>query len=77
MQPRVERLIQKATAKNPEQRYGDVLAFAADFRGVVGLTFIPEQMLVELLTPREQEILAADYRWTVEQARLRSAFSSR
>ena len=32
----VNRVIQKATAKNPDQRYPDVLAFAADFREAIG-----------------------------------------
>jgi WD40 repeat protein/serine/threonine protein kinase len=51
----VNRVIQKATTKNPEHRYVDALAFAADFREAVGLNRVPTA--VELLTQREQETL--------------------
>jgi len=53
----VNRVIQKATAKNPDHRYPDALAFAADFREAIGANRIPTN-IVELLTQREQEILA-------------------
>ncbi len=52
----VNRVIQKATAKNPEHRYADVLDFAADFRQAIAAQASPIN-LVELLTQREQEIL--------------------
>jgi WD40 repeat protein/serine/threonine protein kinase len=52
----VNRVIQKATAKNPEHRYLDALAFAADFREAMGFSRTPTDV-VELLTPREQEVL--------------------
>lgn len=52
----VNRVIQKATAKNPEHRYADVLDFAADFRQAIAVQATPINM-VELLTQREQEIL--------------------
>ncbi len=52
----VNRVIQKATAKNPDRRYPDALAFAADFREAIGLTHTPISA-VELLTQREQEVL--------------------
>jgi WD40 repeat protein/serine/threonine protein kinase len=52
----VNRVIQKATAKNPEQRYPDALAFAADFREACGLNR-QSTTVVELLTQREQQIL--------------------
>lgn len=51
-------VVQKATAKNPAHRYEDVLAMAADFREVAGLSVSQAtDKLVELLTPREQEVL--------------------
>jgi WD40 repeat protein/DNA-binding CsgD family transcriptional regulator len=54
----INEVIQQATEKNPEKRYKDVLAMAAAFREAAGLS--PSQVaksLVELLTPREQEVL--------------------
>jgi serine/threonine protein kinase/WD40 repeat protein len=56
IQAEVNRVIQKATAKNPEHRYPDALAFAADFRQAIGLNRA-STTLVELLTQREQDIL--------------------
>lgn len=54
----INEVIQKATAKNPVERYSDVLEFASDFRQAVsnpdsqsGETF------VEQFTPREQDII--------------------
>jgi WD40 repeat protein/serine/threonine protein kinase/energy-coupling factor transporter ATP-binding protein EcfA2 len=52
----VNRVIQTATAKNPEQRYAEALAFAADFREAIGLNRTSTTVL-ELLTQREHEIL--------------------
>jgi WD40 repeat protein/serine/threonine protein kinase len=52
----INRVIQQATAKDPEQRYPDALAFAADFREAVGFNRTPTDV-IELLTPREHEIL--------------------
>ncbi len=52
----INRVIQKATAKNPEQRYPDALALAADFRQAIGLNR-NSTTLEELLTQREHEIL--------------------
>ena len=55
----INAVLQKATAKNPRQRYKDVLEMAAAFRQAAqvsqGLT---DSTLVESLTVREQEILA-------------------
>ncbi len=54
----INEVIQKATAKNPDQRYKDVLAMAAAFREAAGLSVSQAaDKLVELLTPREQEVL--------------------
>lgn len=57
IQSAVNQVIQKATAKNPDHRYADVLELAADFREAVGLNRSPTSP-VEVLTLREQEILA-------------------
>lgn len=54
----INEVIQKATAKNPDQRYEDVLALATAFREAAGLSVSQAaERLVELLTPREQEVL--------------------
>lgn len=53
----VNAVIQKATAKNPDLRYPDALALAAAFREAVGLNRTSTSA-VEVLTLREQEILA-------------------
>lgn len=54
----INAVVQKATAKNPQHRYPDVLALAAAFREAAALTATHvERNLVELLTPREQEVL--------------------
>ncbi|MBN2471602.1 MAG: protein kinase, partial [Anaerolineae bacterium] len=51
-------VIQKATAKDPAQRYSDVLAMAAAFRSAARLDRPEEDVdIVEQLTRREQEIL--------------------
>jgi WD40 repeat protein/serine/threonine protein kinase len=54
----VNEVIQKATAKNPQQRFKDVIAFAQALREAAALTnSAATTSLVELLTPREQEVL--------------------
>jgi serine/threonine protein kinase len=54
----VNQVIQKATAKNPKQRYQDALAFAAAFREAAAIIKNGQTAdLVESLTRREQEIL--------------------
>lgn len=56
LQTAINRVIQKATAKNPDHRYPDALALAADFREAIGLNRSPTSV-EELLTQREHEIL--------------------
>lgn len=54
----VNAVIQKATSKNPTERYKHASALAAAFRGAAGL--IESRVgksLVSLLTPREQDVL--------------------
>ncbi|MCK4898188.1 MAG: protein kinase, partial [Anaerolineales bacterium] len=54
----VNQVIQKATAKNPQQRYQDALALAAAFRQASALSKNGQATeLVESLTLREHEIL--------------------
>jgi len=54
----INEVVQKATAKNPDQRYKDVLTLATAFREAAGLSVSQTaEKLVELLTPREQEVL--------------------
>jgi len=54
----INEVVQKATAKSPGQRYEDVLVMAAAFRDAAGLSVSQTaEKLVELLTPREQEVL--------------------
>jgi len=54
----VNQVIQKATAKDPKHRYEDVLAMAATFREAADLSIVRDtDDVVELLTPREQEVL--------------------
>ena len=54
----VNKVIQKATSKDPAKRYEDVLELAAAFRDAASLRVSQlETRLVELLTPREQEVL--------------------
>lgn len=56
IQGSINEVIQKATAKNPQHRYQDVLEMAAAFQEAAALhtkSIDP----VEILTPREQEIL--------------------
>jgi len=59
LQEAINAVIQKATAKNPRQRYKDVLEMAAAFRQAADLAQGQSgSSLVESLTGREQEILA-------------------
>jgi len=54
----VNDVIQKATAKNPQQRFKDVIMFAQALREAAALdSSTNTTSLVELLTPREQEVL--------------------
>jgi WD40 repeat protein/DNA-binding CsgD family transcriptional regulator len=53
----VNAIIQKATAKNPTERYADVLELAAAFRAGIGLGTASDGNIVEQLTMREQEVL--------------------
>ena len=54
----IDNVIQKATAKDPEERYSNVRSFASEFRMAAGLSVSQAgRSLVELLTPREQEVL--------------------
>ncbi len=54
----VNAVIQKATMKNPAQRYADAPAMAAAFRAAITLSAADTPAeVVEGLTPREQEIL--------------------
>ena len=54
----INAVVQKATAKDPKTRYADALAFANAFREAARLGASREvDSLVELLTPREQEVL--------------------
>jgi serine/threonine protein kinase/WD40 repeat protein len=56
VQRALNEVIQKATAKDPQHRYPDALAFAADFREAIGMNRTATTM-TELLTQREHEIL--------------------
>jgi serine/threonine protein kinase len=52
-------IISRATAKNPEDRYPDVLALAIAFREGIGRGLSQrDESIVEQLTLREQEVLA-------------------
>jgi WD40 repeat protein/serine/threonine protein kinase len=54
----VNAVIQKATAKDPQQRFADAMMLAQKLREAAGLDRAPTSIsLVELLTPREQEVL--------------------
>lgn len=54
----INQVIQKATAKNPEQRYRDALALAAAFRQAAAINNKGHAVeLIESLTLREHEIL--------------------
>lgn len=53
----INAIIQRATLKDPAQRYADVLEMAADFRREADLTRRSPDSIVEQLTLREQEIL--------------------
>jgi WD40 repeat protein/serine/threonine protein kinase len=55
---RVNAVVQKATAKNPAHRYADAPAMALAFREAIALNAQSAPAhIVEVLTPREQEIL--------------------
>lgn len=54
---KVNAVIQKATAKNPADRYADVLEFATALREGIGLGISSDESIVEQLTLREHEIL--------------------
>jgi serine/threonine protein kinase len=56
VQANLNAVVQKATAKNPAQRYADTLEFIAAFREAAALNQVTGSM-VELLTLREQEVL--------------------
>ena len=54
----IDEVLQTATAKNPEQRYANVLRFAAAFRAALpNLQRSPAQPLAEPMTGRELDIL--------------------
>lgn len=54
----INQVIQRATAKKPDQRYKDVISFANAYLEAAQLTNQPmPESLVETLSPREQEIL--------------------
>lgn len=53
----VNDIIQKATAKDPAKRYGDVLTFASAFRDAIGRDTQAELSMIEQLTMREHEVL--------------------
>ena len=54
----VNAVIQKATAKDPSQRFADVIEMAQALRDAAQLNVSQAgQTLVELLTPRQQEVL--------------------
>jgi serine/threonine protein kinase len=58
MRDTVNEIIQRATAKNPDQRYPDVLALAVAFREVIGRGDSARALnVIEQLTWREQEVL--------------------
>jgi DNA-binding CsgD family transcriptional regulator len=54
----VNAVIQQATAKDPRQRYADALSLAAAFRRAARLKERAAEEAAELLTSREQEVLA-------------------
>ncbi len=53
----VNAVIQRATAKDPQQRYSDVLSLAQGFSEVVEMTVAPARSLFDTLTEREVDIL--------------------
>jgi WD40 repeat protein/DNA-binding CsgD family transcriptional regulator len=58
VQDEINEVIQRATAKNPKHRYGDVLEMAVAFREAANLSEAGRNTgLLETLTLREQEIL--------------------
>lgn len=57
VQADVNAVVQRATAKDPRKRYDDARALAAAFRKAARLREHAADELIELLTPREQEVL--------------------
>ncbi|HSG15595.1 MAG TPA: protein kinase, partial [Anaerolineae bacterium] len=57
VRPDVNAVIQRATAKDPRQRYDDALSMAAAFRRAARLKQREAEEMAELLTLREQDIL--------------------
>ncbi|MCL4248342.1 MAG: protein kinase [Anaerolineae bacterium] len=53
----INAIIQKATAKNPAMRYGDVLEMVVDYRRGADLSKRSPESILEQLTLREQQIL--------------------
>jgi len=54
----INNVIQKATAKKPDDRYDDVLALVTAFREAAGLQLIqPAESIIEQLTLREHDVL--------------------
>ncbi len=53
----INTVIRKATAKDPAERFRDVLEMVQVFRQAAQLDITPTTNLVELLTPREQEVM--------------------
>lgn len=52
-------VIQKATAKNPDQRFSNVIEFVQAFHKAIALDALPAPAsVIELLTPREHEVLS-------------------
>ncbi len=57
-QAKINAVIQKATTKNPAQRYPNVLDMATAFREAAGISPVtPGDEVIENLTQREQEVL--------------------
>ncbi|HSG25876.1 MAG TPA: protein kinase, partial [Anaerolineales bacterium] len=55
----INQVVQNATQKNPAKRYNSVLEFADAFRKAAALSSSRmDSQLIELLTPREQEVLS-------------------
>ncbi|MDX1687201.1 MAG: protein kinase [Candidatus Promineifilaceae bacterium] len=57
VRPEIDAVIRRATAKDPRQRYDDALSLAAAFRRAARLKGREAEEAVEMLTPREQDIL--------------------
>ena len=57
VRPEVNAVIQQATAKDPRQRYDDALSVAEAFRKAARLKEREAAEMLEMLTPREQDVL--------------------